>query len=544
MKTLTEQIEALRALASESFKVTSWRVVTASGVSDPFDSLDAITAAADDMPPEEDAPEVLAERWTGVLILENTRTDDFREIADNALTWRELPLPLMFLPDTTMGHQEATVCGMIEAIARDAAGKYNGDGSFDLEGEAGREASRLLVAGIIRWVSADLAVSEYDMYEEGDCTLPDEDEIDSVGDLFEPEDCKLIFRVIAGKIMGATMVPFPAFEDAVIEAVAASGETVLAWNVVNGEKVATPAEILRAGVSHDEGGARRYFTHPQPLDGTAPERKNPDPVVRSELTASAVLNIPNVPPAEWFDDPQFGTSDTDDDRLVFQLHTQSYACPITITEDGRVFGHIATWDSCHVGFEDVCVPPPRSQTNYAMFLLHELPVEGCDCDTLAIGHLTIGGGHADKHAKLRAATEHYDNVASAWADVAAGEDHIGIWIAGTVRPGTTEEQLRLARSLAPSGDWRRHGGNLELVAVCQVNVPGYPITRRSAEAYVAGGQPMTLIASGPVAPSDDRLAVLERRMAAVEAIAEPFRDMARARYMTEIRPVPAELAAE
>jgi hypothetical protein len=53
-------------------------------------------------------------------------------------------------------------------------------------------------------------------------------------------------------------------------------------------------------------------------------------------------------------------------------------------------------------------------------------------------------------------------------------------------------QIRALRASAPSGDWRPINGSLELVAVCQVNVPGFPIAR----ALVASGKVMALVAAG------------------------------------------------
>jgi hypothetical protein len=62
-----------------------------------------------------------------------------------------------------------------------------------------------------------------------------------------------------------------------------------------------------------------------------------------------------------------------------------------------------------------------------------------------------------------------------------------------------------------SGDWRRIGGQLRLVGLLAVNVPGFPI--QAPRARVASGAPQALVAagrttvgSGPdVAPSDDQL---------------------------------------
>ena len=111
---------------------------------------------------------------------------------------------------------------------------------------------------------------------------------------------------------------------------------------------------------------------------------------------------------------------------------------------------------------------------------------------MPVGQLTLAGGHASLEASASEAARHYDDTGSAFADVHAGEDAFGIWVSGALRPGTTPEQVRAIRASAPSGDWRPIKGNLELVAVCQVNVPGFPITR----ARVASGAVMALVAAG------------------------------------------------
>ena len=45
---------------------------------------------------------------------------------------------------------------------------------------------------------------------------------------------------------------------------------------------------------------------------------------------------------------------------------------ITVTEDGRVYGHLALKDTCHTGFGDQCVTAPSSATGYAYFHLGEV----------------------------------------------------------------------------------------------------------------------------------------------------------------------------
>jgi hypothetical protein len=198
-------------------------------------------------------------------------------------------------------------------------------------------------------------------------------------------------------------------------------------------------------------------------------------------TASAAA--PEAPPAErvydagWFADPKL-TGPT----------------PLTITDDGRVYGHLAAWGTCHTGFSDVCFTPPPSHSGYAYFHVGEaLTSDG----PLPVGRITLGAGHADTRVGYRPAQEHYDNTCSCVAVVRAGEDDHGIWVAGALVDDVTADQIAALRRSPLSGDWRRIGGNLELMAAHCVNMPGYPVPRAVA-ASVAGRQ-MCLVAAGALA---------------------------------------------
>jgi len=136
-------------------------------------------------------------------------------------------------------------------------------------------------------------------------------------------------------------------------------------------------------------------------------------------------------------------------------------------------------------------------------------------------------------ASAREAVKHYDDTASALVDVVAGEDQFGIWVAGALRPEATPQQVRALRASAPSGDWRPIGNRLELVAVCAVNVPGFPTVR----SMVAGGQITALVAAGarPLAEiRDTKITTLEEKVHALEmAQLSKLRDEALARMEAE-----------
>jgi hypothetical protein len=166
--------------------------------------------------------------------------------------------------------------------------------------------------------------------------------------------------------------------------------------------------------------------------------------------------------------------------------------------------------------------PPRSKSNYAYF---HTGVVRTDAGTdVPVGQLTLAGGHASLEASAMEAVKHYDDTASAIADVHAGEDSYGIWVAGSLRPEARPEQIRALRASAPSGDWRPIRGALELVAVCQVNVPGFPIAR----ARVASGAVMALVAAGASTLAKlkaDPIAEMASRISRLEKITTPKEDL-------------------
>ena len=196
--------------------------------------------------------------------------------------------------------------------------------------------------------------------------------------------------------------------------------------------------------------------------------------------------------------------------------------PLTVTPDGRVFGHIATWDTCHIAFKDECVLPPRSNTDYAYFLTGEVLT---DAGPVPVGQITMNGPHADGMASMSQTIAHYDNTTTPAADVTIYEDDFGIVCSGILRPGVTAEDVRVLRASAISGDWRgvvvRGQENLELVAALAVNVPGYPIAR--TQFAVEGSRTMSLVAAGSV--MNNRNAEEAERFARAEKFKIKVRNM-------------------
>lgn len=325
--------------------------------------------------------------FTLTILDESKPTIDGRSFEPGMVTWRDLPLPLMYTTENTHeGHKGSVAAGSIREIWREGS-LIKGKGVFSAEPE-GQHLRRMIKEGTLSGVSADVggAIQEESLAENGAVQK----------------------RIMEGRIMGATVLPFQAFDD-------------------------------------------------------------------TRIAVTAAASVPVHPPRDWFAAPSFDGP-----------------TPITVTADGQVYGHAALWGTCHIGRQGQCLTPPKSRTGYAHFTTGA--VECADGTQVAVGPITLGTGHAPLSLSARPAAEHYDNTGAVVADVAAGEDAYGIWVAGALRPELAPTRVRELRASALSGDWRAVGGSLELVALLAVNTPGFPIPRVTAR--FASEHQMALVAAG------------------------------------------------
>lgn len=339
----------------------------------------------------------------------------------------------------------AVVVGRILTIERAANGDILATGDFDASSPEGREAARQVGSGLTRGVSMDL---------------------DSVS--FEVRVAK---ELIEEQQEMWEEGPAGAAED---EPVDDEGRvTVIAMSADDEVMVTTDARIRAATIVAIPAFARAALT----LDeGEVPEESGEQPAPVALVAGAA----PTAPPTEWFDNPRFAD-----------------ITPLTITEDGRVYGHLAVWGTCHTAYTGQCVEPPHSPSGYAYFRTGAvLTAEGSEVPT---GVLTVDTLHAEGTLSAARTIAHYENTGLGVADVSAGEDQFGIWVSGALRPNATPEQVRALRASPLSGDWRRIGGALELVGALAVNVQGFPVPR--PKGLVAGGAMQTLVASGMVPPA-------------------------------------------
>ena len=416
--------------------------------------------------------------WSSDIAFEGAATEDGRYILPGALSWRDLPLSLMALTETSGGgHEGAFVAGRIDSITKSAT-DMNGDklpagmaavrasGVFDVGGVDGGDVARMVEEQMMRGVSVDLSVEDWCFRDAGSGDLIEQDQMTPM-DVERAMMGELQYAVRAGTIMGATVCPMPAFADARI-AVTASGDRIVRfWFRASGGCVAAVADSFSSDVIA-YASANQF----DPRDLIPPEL----------ITASAAGLAPAQPPAEWFTTPE-----ADDPT------------PLTVTKDGRVFGHMALWDSCHTGYPGQCVPPPRSPSGYAYFNLGE--VECSDGSRVACGAITLEALHADSDRPVSpdAVRAHYEHTGVVGAFVRAVDGRHGIWVAGALRASLSERHARDLMGAKPSGDWRqmRPGGPLEMLGVHAVNEPGFPVPRLAASALLPSGLRAELLFAEP-----------------------------------------------
>lgn len=386
--------------------------------------------------------------YTVYIVPMGVETSDKRFIEEGALDWREPPLPLMFIDRYTMGHDDAEFVGNITNL-RTVQWRGNewvaGDVTWDdgSDNETAAKAKRLVDELRMFGVSADIV----DVDGRLDVIEVDEDGF--------PIDWLEVLT--QGTVAGATIVPIPAFEDARIEG-------------PNSETDDDAADETTAAAA---GG---YDLAAEIAEKVASILNIDTAAVEDSLTAGALIEMPDVLPAAAFVDPQLdrptGLTVVEDDGVV------------------RIYGHAALWGTCHTGITDRCVTPPKSGNDYADFLLSRVET---DDGYLAVGTITMDTGHA-MSGKLTAeqTRAHYDNTGTAAAWVSVGEDEHGIWFSGVLNGRMTADDVRTLAASKLSGDWRFSNGQLELVALLAVNMPGFPVpqlleTDHKQTALVAAG---------------------------------------------------------
>ena len=472
--------------------------------------------------------------WVGVLALEGHPTGDRRTLAADSLSW-STPVPLRWVKQDTGEHNGAVVVGKILTIDRvphpdnPNVNIIKASGVFAATPE-GQEAQHQVAEELAQGVSVDLDDMQFTFADDGN----------------SDDNGTRDVTITKARIRAATLVAIPAFAEAKLQVLTDNSTTddeetdeekatfdaiAETWENPNTDAPTDSDDLGTFNWVSDAGGLPHYIdrirkalqrrgmpkspaiasavnqvkrwargggkvtakTRAKAVKALAeweakraaahakPNKNSGDTSTFDALVASAA---PVHPPAQWFNDPALDGP-----------------TGITVTEEGRIYGHLALWDTCHIASgPGQCTTAPHSQTDYAYF--HTGAILTDTGQELAVGHLTLGTGHAAPDKTVRGTMAHYDNTGLAVADVRAGEDEYGIWVAGAVRPHVSPEDIRTLRSSPLSGDWRRVQGNLELVAALAVNVPGFPVPR--TKGATKHQQMYSLVAAGviPPAPSE------------------------------------------
>jgi 2'-5' RNA ligase len=493
------------------------------------------------------------EPWFGVLVVEGVQTGDGRMFAEGSLTWAETPLPLAWQRENLGEHMGSVISGRIDNVWRDPANSSMiwGNGVFDSTGIDGAEALRQVRDGFLSGVSVDVdSVNDSDV----ELVFPPSDG-DPMEDMFAMPEL-MIFN--NGRIRGATQCALPAFVEARIQlgsmtppglemalpttAPAATGAAASVdeqWNDLAEDAliasmmsmdVATSAyawidrKQVKSGAVHKLHS--RFLHHHVDKSGKASGANvTACSVGIGQLLSNPRLNMSMSDRRAAYEHlaghlrqagltPQAFTSEglTDDVRALYasaSLNDQELAPPdeafadpgfveptaLSIVSSGEwqlISGHAALFGTCHLSFPNACVTAPYEEEHVYYRLGEVVTASG---SRVAVGPITLGTGHAATVGlDPRRAAEHYDNTGSCVALVASGCDDFGVWVAGVVKPGTPPGRVMELAGAKLSGDWRRIGGSLRLVAMLAVNTPGFPVPR--LKAHVTDGRQTSLVAAG------------------------------------------------
>lgn len=198
------------------------------------------------------------------------------------------------------------------------------------------------------------------------------------------------------------------------------------------------------------------------------------------------MDIPVNPPADWFEHP----GDIPTDKRI------------TITPEGRVYGYVSLWDTCHAGMPGCVKPPKGSPSNYGF--AHQGETMTADGTLIATANIGGGAGHAPiDHG---APADFYENTSTQLMRVRYGEDANGLWFAGALWPDVGELDVARIRASSISGDWRwmnswrQTAAGYDFAGACFVNIPGFPMAN-AGDVALSDGEMRNIAAS---VKSDER----------------------------------------
>lgn len=230
----------------------------------------------------------------------------------------------------------------------------------------------------------------------------------------------------------------------------------------------------------------------------SPAFANAHAALSDELVASAFTDeeplVCDAPLEIWMDAPsEEVTASSTVAWEDFYIAEADGPTKIVVDATGRVYGHLAIWDTCHEGYVDRCMRVPRPVDGYASFNQAGPLTERGQVNT---GPVFFLGGHPKAPLGSNDAYAAYGGVENCWADVRTIEGRFGPWISGRVRPGVDDDSVYAARASRISGHWV----NGALRAIVSCNVPGYPVDGLdfAADGFkMHDGKVLELVASFP-----------------------------------------------
>jgi hypothetical protein len=419
----------------------------------------------------------MAQRWRspkGIAFegVEVPSSNGMRVIDPGATTWRELPVTLRLVTEDFGGHDGAAPVGAIDLLEMRGGAVY-AEGPFSAD-PAGVQAALWVDEGVLRGVSIDPGDhpnhAEYieEIVDPATGAVVDlarvyeaQDQIDAAieaGD--EAEAQRLIdwldslyvrTRYTAYEIGAATIVAVPAFADATIE---------LAPTATPVSASAEPDLATQLAALRDRGNRGMVA-----------------------LQASGRVAVMHAP---WYQ-PQ-STPATAGAEAELKGLTQW-----TITDDGRMCGHLWDPDSCHRSYRADCVKPPPRGTDFKDFHVGTTVLD--DGSRIRTGVLTFMGEHAPEAKGLtrEQMNKLMEDTGKQLGTVRLYEDEFGVQACGQIFDDVSPTMA--ARALAGwlSYDLRPYGGKHYLFGLHTVNTPGHPWYEEE------GGEVVRMVASaGPV----------------------------------------------
>lgn len=511
--------------------------------------------------------------WRGVLAPMGVRSGDNRMLAspDGEPSYRTLPLPLLYQRATAEGHDNSVVVGSIDRVWSEN-GMLMGEGRFNVKSDVAQEVIQQIQDGFHRWVSVriDNETREFRYYRDGR-----EMSAFEVSQSEDTTGIEAVSVASKWRLMSATLVAEPAFQEATISVLSAQDaeEVVTAAGVslefdtwefdfpefdadasieipeqrppVDEDEFAAPTAEKReradkSGAAlpggrypiENESDLRKAIHAVGRAGGPSGSSSDRSQVRRHIIKRARALGLSNLIPDTWASDGSLKTSSMQADGRKQSFYEQVAAsvpleppaewfadpqltgpCKMRVTEDGRVYGHIAAWDTEHAALPGI-TPPRAADRSYGKF--HRHPVRCEDGSRIKTGPLA-GNKHAPVNERsLWAVQRHYDDPTHVIADVVCGEDEHGIWVSGALRYGVAPWQVMFADRYSFSGDWR----NGELLAACLASVPGFHLDGDDEVQALAAcaaadvladmvpvmeldrdGEVLTLVAAGALSPA-------------------------------------------